>query len=368
MDTAVVLVAIEGGPCAGKTEIKNKLVKRLWTDCDILAFATPEAATETMQMGFDPTKNTVVAEQFQKLLLRRMRDNESYCTLLAKSYIPSRPLVVIFCDRGIPGISGYIGSEKYHALLAEHWLCPISMRDSQYHCVLHLRTTAYGAEEHYSNANNDKRVESICEARARDDETILAWLGHPKMRIIPNRPKKTWEDKCDEVWRALLHMLGIPEPLEIERKFLVDSSKLDLSQLPVHSTPVRVEQRYLTDGSRIRRRGIHGRWAYTKTRKSRHPGSGVAKEKERAISLKKFTSLLADHDPRTQPLCKMRHYFIWEDQVFELDVFDKPEGLVLLELELIDEHDCIILPPFIPIIRDVTDEKEYKNHRISKNI
>ena len=39
-----------------------------------------------------------------------------------------------------------------------------------------------------------------------------------------------------------------------------------------------------------------------------------------------------------------------------------------MEIELSDESDPVELPPFINVIREVTDEDEYKNSSIAKRI
>ncbi|MGI6238806.1 MAG: hypothetical protein ACOYI5_04180, partial [Christensenellales bacterium] len=55
-------------------------------------------------------------------------------------------------------------------------------------------------------------------------------------------------------------------------------------------------------------------------------------------------------------------------QVFELDIFPFWSDRALLEIELSDESDPVHLPPFIDVIREVTDDARYKNHAIAQAI
>lgn len=50
-------------------------------------------------------------------------------------------------------------------------------------------TAADGAEEFYSNKNNEARYETVEEARKIDARLINAWIGHPNLAIVDNTNK-----------------------------------------------------------------------------------------------------------------------------------------------------------------------------------
>ena len=66
---------------------------------------------------------------------------------------------------GLP--KAYLPAELWQALLAENgWRSEDFLR--RYDLVLHLQSTANGAEEFYTKANNAARTETLEEARAHE--------------------------------------------------------------------------------------------------------------------------------------------------------------------------------------------------------
>jgi len=57
---------------------------------------------------------------------------------------------------------------------------------------------------------------------------------------------------------------------------------------------------------------------------------------------------------------------VWKNQYFELDEFTFPCHHKILEVELASLEDDVILPSFIEIESEVTNNEEYSNYEISK--
>ena len=93
--------------------------------------------------------------------------------------------------------------------------------------LLAMNSAAKGAEAFYTIANNQARTETPEQARELDDKLIAAWTGHPYLRVIDN--SSTFEDKMKRLLSEISAFLGEPEPIEIERKFLIRMP--DLEQL-----------------------------------------------------------------------------------------------------------------------------------------
>ena len=66
------------------------------------------------------------------------------------------------------------------------------LRDQRYDAVFHLVTTAIGAENFYTQANNATRREDQKLARELDLKILSAWVGHPKVFIIDNSTDLDW--------------------------------------------------------------------------------------------------------------------------------------------------------------------------------
>lgn len=358
---------ITGGPCAGKSTGLSQLREHL-ANLGYTVFICSEAATSLIESGIIPNK-TISNELFQELAFKKILSNEALCIKAAKNPLVSKP--IILCDRGLMDGLAYTTSPHFTKLLKKFHGDITKFCDARYNAVMHLRTAALGAENFYSLENNQARTETPKEARALDERTLHAWVGHPHLRVIPNKTGETFDAKIGHLIREICHVLGEPEPLEIERKFLVEIP--DWSVLP-HFARVEIIQHYLVknkDGvkRRIRARGQHGSWLYTETTKRRITNI-TSVETERMINKREYQHLLATSlDPSRIPIRKHRHCFVWKHQYFELDVFDAPVlPHALLEIELTHEAQKICLPSFLKVVREVSQDPLWKNSTLARRI
>lgn len=83
---------------------------------------------------------------------------EDYFTNLA---IMQRKPSVILCDRGLMDGRAYLDDEAWQLLLDEQNWNHVMLRDKRYDSVLHLVTAADGAEQWYTQENNQIRTEVL---------------------------------------------------------------------------------------------------------------------------------------------------------------------------------------------------------------
>lgn len=165
--------------------------------------------------------------------------------------------------------------------------------------------------------------------------------------------------------------------LEIERKFLVQPPKSwsALEELFDGLIDVkRISQNYLKaepgeEAARIRKtvEGLTGdtNTVYHYNHKD-FVEAGVHEETEYEISKDKFETLLKKNHPDKSSLEKTRFVFDYNDQTFELDVFKGGlKGLAILEIELKNKKDKVELPPFLNIIKEVTQDERYTNYSLA---
>lgn len=166
--------------------------------------------------------------------------------------------------------------------------------------------------------------------------------------------------------------------LEIERKFLVKfpTSWETLSEMFDDLVDVkRISQTYLTpekgekQAGRVRKT-VEGLTGDTETvyhyNHKKPVSSGVHEETEREISKSEYEKFLKRSNPSKYPVEKTRFVFKYNDQTFELDVFKgNLKGLAILEIELEDEDDTVELPPFLSIVKEVTEDKRYTNFALA---
>lgn len=214
----IVEIVLTGGPCAGKSSSLEHLSRRL-ADEGYLPVTVPEVATMIFTAaGLDMA--AIAAddhEQFlrvQASLFRMQRAMRADFRAIASGMRGGRP--VILYDRAEMDIAAYMGADDFAGLLEDHRLDMGEVRDS-YTGVVHLRSTALGAEEHYSLATNAARHErDIHAARAADARTERAWSGHPRRFVIENEPGG-FARKLERAHQAIRDLIAGADPHPHER-------------------------------------------------------------------------------------------------------------------------------------------------------
>ena len=223
---------------------------------------------------------------------------------------------IIFFDRGIMDDLPDTGSKLFDQILKSHGLSRVDVRDRRYDAIFYFR-------------------KSVCH---KDKKTLAAWIGHRHLRVIPVFRDK--QARFNLLWKHIQRVLGIPKPLEIERKFLVEILK---NSLPTAHVSLNVVQNYLKkelDGSSPRIRlvadcGFLSTHLMYKTVKKK-VSKLSREEQEIELSQKSYERLSRNIDLDTVSIIKRRTYFVYANQYFELDEFFKPyNNLVLLEIELL---------------------------------
>jgi CYTH domain-containing protein len=362
-EVPVYRIVFTGGPCGGKSTSLSTVTDRL-EGLGFQVYRVPEAATLLLGGGIsvrDASPVQLLGIQAQMLRVIMALEDGFYAVARGTG----RPSVLL-CDRGVMDVSAYLPPSAWTALLNEHDWTVVGLRDRRYEAVLHLVTAADGAEAFYTTENNAVRSETPAQARMLDQRVRDAWLGHPHLRVIDN--STDFARKVQRVTAAACQVVGVPEPQELERKFLL-RDRSARGAVPVRLEEFDIEQTYLIGQNgweaRVRRRGQHGSYTYTHTLK-RPIAAGQRVEIERQITGREYLALLAQADPARRTIQKRRRVFLWANQYFEWDIFLDPRPeLEILELEVDSLSSPIDLPPFLPIEREVTGDSEYANHRIA---
>ena len=354
---AISKIVLTGGPCAGKTTglswIQNAFTKLGYTVLFI-----PETATELIGGGVAPWTCGSNLD-YQKCQMKLQLEKEKVFEQAARSMKSEKVLIV--CDRGAMDNKAYMNEPEFSSVLAALGTTQVQLRDS-YDAVFHLVTAAKGAEAFYTTANNQARTETPEQAAALDDKLIAAWTGHPHLRVIDN--SHDFEDKLKRLVAEIRSFLGEPQPLEIERKFLIEYPDIKwLESLP-HCRRVDIIQTYLTSAPgeelRVRQRGENGSYIYYKCLKRRVTDSTRIEIEER-LTQEEYLRCLMEADPAKRPIRKTRYCLTYDNQYFEIDVYPFWQDQAVVELELSDEAQAIRFPKELRVIREVTGEEEYDN-------
>ena len=361
-EKSITKIVITGGPSAGKTTGMS-WIQNAFANKGYAVLFVAETATELKNGGVSPQTCKSNAD-YQKCQMRLQLEKEKVFRMAAESMPQDKVLIV--CDRGALDNKAYMSEPEFDSLLKELGLSELELRDN-YDAVFHLVTAAKGAAQFYTTANNSARTETPEQAAVLDDKLISAWTGHPHLRVIDN--STDFEDKMKRLISEIDAFLGEPEPFEIERKFLIEYPNLSwLKELP-NCRSVDIIQTYLKsdgrDEARIRQRGSDGHYTYYLTEKRMI--SGIRRvETERRLSSAEYLRLLMDADTCKRQIRKTRYCLTYKNQYLEIDVYPFWTDKAIVEVELKSEEENIIFPEEIKIIKEVTDDINYKNSSLAE--
>jgi CYTH domain-containing protein len=347
-------IVLSGGPCGLKSQ-SLLFVKKHFTNLGYNVFIVPETASMFILGGATIIQDPLHQFHFEaeKNVFKAQMAIEDAFVEIAKN--SDKPSLVIF-DRGLMDNKAFLPLFKWENLLDGFNLSHFDVSENRYDAIFHLESIAVKYPEYYTIENNLARSESIEKAKCLDYEIKIAWLGHPKLRIIPSY--KNFNDKINHLIHEIEHLISSKE---IERKWLIKNINWDNSVEFKQST---IKQYYLPtdkyDEFRIREKQIdRHKICYITTKNKLSDGSRF--EEEIIIDKVAFDSLL--NGSILGHIIKTRKCFLYEDQMFELDEFEN--GLKILELETKDFNEQIELPPWIEIEKEITNDKQYSNKNLA---
>lgn len=356
-------IVLTGGPCAGKTTALVRVIEQ-FSNLGYKVFTIPEVPTMFTQAGMNYlTTNKDFFFEGEKATLEIQLALEDKFMRMAEAC--TEPCVII-CDRGTLDISAYMTPEMWETITASVGVETANLR-SRYDAVLHLVSAADGAEQYYTTSNNAQRLEKADEAglkiaRELDKKVIKAWSGHPHLRVINNN--EDFDRKLNRVLKEISNVLGLPQPIEEERKYIVEL----IGEVPdcIESD---ITQTYLVADPdcevRLRRRGWNGKYVNVHLTKKKISDKEELVT-ERQVNNNLYRSLLQQADPYRSTIKKMRKSFIWKGQFFELDTYLEPiSNLMILETKGIARHEDVKFPPFIKVVEDITGNKKYYNYTLA---
>jgi len=360
----VYMIVLTGGPCSGKSSSLAYLTEKL-SDYGFMVFIIPETATLITNSGIDRRKmdRTKQVSAYEEAIFdMQIAFEEIYKDTVMKVF-PDKKKVILL-DRGIMDIKAFMPEKDFSDILKRKKITEMELRD-RYSGVIHLITAADGADRYYTNQNNPARIETPEEAIEIDKKIRECWLGHPRLKIIDN--STDFEGKLNRTFTAIANILGIPSPLPITERFLVES--FEENMLPIHQT-IYIEKIYIKSKNKhgrerimIKKRGQNNRYLYFLSRK------GMTEEDE-ILTEQEYLTLKRLMDPKTHVIIKERKCFFWNKQYCELDIYKDESGISILKLEPLQERSNginIDIPPFIRVSKKITGLPEFDEDHLALN-
>lgn len=152
---------------------------------------------------------------------------------------------------------------------------------------------------------------------------------------------------------------------EIEKKWLIDKNKIpyDLSKV---KNIYEIEQTYISFAPEIRVRKINKGQAYSFAVKTNLTENGLIRnELEEYITEEEYNNLYKKKEANT--IYKTRYQLLDNDYILSIDIFhNNLEPLAYLEIEFANEEEAKNYKKPNWIIKDVTDDINYKNGYLAR--
>ncbi len=356
-------IVFTGGPCSGKTTFTSR-AEEIFAERGYRVIIDHESATDLISGGISPA--TMGMYEFQKYCVALQMKKEEICLRAAEEIQGDK--VIIFIDRGLADDLAYVGEDSFKEILKEFDL-KIEDINPRYDMVVHLVTSAKGKEEAYTYSNNSARYESIEDARKMDDLALDAWKDHPNRVIIGN--ETDFEVKMRKAIQAVFEYLGDEKPVERFVKYMVEvnDSMIEKIKNEQNYSNAHIEQYYLksTTGNerRIRKRTRNGSELYSYS-EARYLSTNERIKADKVLSSRQYYDYIQEVDKNLKPINKDRYSFIYENLFFKLDVFDFDKTRGILSIQVAEGQE-IVMPEYIKVIQDVTNDIRYKNYYLAQS-
>lgn len=352
-------IVLTGGPGSGKTSVLEK-INQVYSSEGYKVIIVPETATELMNNGITFKDGSMSLVDFQELVMRLQ---------LAKEEVVDRTIelmnnekVIVVYDRGTIDNTAYINKEEFEEILTRiNNVKSFTDLLNKYDLVINL----VGREDFYTTQNNKARSESSSEALKLGDATLKCWLGHKTIKIV--MPKDTVDEKISEVLNIINETLSLKQ-IKRQEKYLVDLSKTDIEYIRSQGKAMHIEQTYLTSEKdvekRVRKVAFNDCVYYLfSVFKVQEDGTKVIVS-EKQVDKNLYDSLLEFKDDKCVPIRKIRYYFVYNGEYFNLDVFEDNKESGILEIN-VGKDESVVIPEYVSILDKVSSNELYFNRNIA---
>ena len=346
-------IVLTGGPCGGKTKALPFLKEEL-SGLGYKVYTIEEATTKLFESDFGWSEPTLELQLAIARLQIKLEDELEEI---------DDDKAVIICDRGLMDCRVYLEDEDYEKIKRTLGMTDIDLRD-RYDAVFHMDSASVDDGGNY--ITHKGRRESREEASYFNSRSLKAWCGNPHYRFIPFCDN--FSDKLAILIREVKAFLGIPKPLEIERKFLIrypDTNYL----MSLVCAASEIDQTYLFDDNgryRLRRRGEGDSCIYIRTEKKKISDTVREEVETRLTEEEYFAQMLAGK--KMGSISKKRYCLMYDGVYYEIDIFPFWKKQAYLEVELLNEDDEVKIPDFIEVIREVSHDPAYRNSSLCNRI
>ena len=122
--------------------------------------------------------------------------------------------------------------------------------------------------------------------------------------------------------------------------------------------------------SKIRKRGQHGSYTYIHSLRIRG-NDNYKHELKKPITARDFNILYQQRNEQRRPLVKIRKCFIYIQQLYVIDSVqlanNKMAHLLRFDTQAKDEKE-VHIPPFLKVLKEVSDEREFSSFVMAEKL
>lgn len=346
----ITKIVITGGLLSGKSTCCHE-VRAHFEKKGYKVVIVPSMESILKENGFAYFNN------YEELLKSRLEFEKTFNNLIQA--IDANKILVLY-DGASLDIKGWCTKREFTTICNTLAISPEKVRNS-YDAVFHLKSIAKWDTKLFDKLNDNKNIDSSL-AIALDDKIIDSWIAHANYRMIDCNI--SIENKANKLIHEIAKFLNEDERFYIEKKYLINIPDISYLDKLGGCSKVKMTLTYLNSSSeqcdiKLLLRDEDGKKFYQKIIKGNNQKSTISLNAEEYID--ELDNKMLDRNP----IIKYRYSFIYHSVYYKIDIFEDKD-FSILEVDLLNSHEIVHFPSFIEVLKDVSEDPNYKNYNLSK--
>ena len=298
-----------------------------------------------------------VKDHYEQLLKNRLEFEKIFNNLIQA--MDANKILVLY-DGASLDIRSMCTKREFTTICNTLSISPEEVRNS-YDAVFHLKSIAKWDNTLFDKLNNKNKIDSSL-AIALDDKIIDTWIAHANYRMIDCCI--SIEDKAKKLIHEISKFLNEDERFYIEKKYLIRIPDISYLDKLGGCSKIKMTLTYLNGSSqqcdiKLLLRDEDGKKFYQKIIKGNNQKSTIS------LSAEEYIDELDNKMLDRNPIIKYRYSFIYHSVYYKIDIFEDKD-FSILEVDLLSNHETVHFPSFIEVLKDVSEDPNYKNYNLSK--
>lgn len=346
----ITKIVITGGILSGKSTCCHE-VKAHFEKTSYKVVIVPSMESILKEHGFGDFNN------YEELLKSRLEFEKIFNNLVQTM---NATKILVLYDGASLDIRSLCTKREFTTICNTLSISLEEVRNS-YDAVFHLKSIAKWDNTLFDKINDNDKVDCSL-AIAHDDKIIDTWIAHANYRMIDCCI--SIKNKAKNLIHEISKFLNEDERFYIEKKYLINIPDISYLDKLGGCSKVKMTLTYLNSSSeqcdvKLLLRDEDGKKFYQKIIKGNNQKSTIS------LSAEEYIDELDNKMLDRNPIIKYRYSFIYHSVYYKIDIFEDKD-FSILEVDLLNSHETVHFPSFIEVLKDVSDDPNYKNYNLSK--